>query len=160
MKRHSLSGILILSMLCACEPKAPEKPAQPPSPTAVSPSQAAADTAHDERPTLSSRIDAGGRSATYRAYFEGTQLTDIEETGTADRAVSEYRYHGARLLKYTHTASQAAPTLLELDEQGRVQRAVAGNRTLGAEEIAAIRTRAQLLRSHALTQQATRAHLR
>lgn len=155
MRTATLSFLVLLFGLSACKPKAPEKPNKPPTPNTA---EVAPDL--DRRPTLTTQIAAGGKRTQYSAYFDGPQLTEIKESaGAANGAVSEYHYHGARLLKYTHAEPTGEATLIELDDQGRVQRAVAGARELAATEIDAIRTHAQLLRSHALAQQASRMHM-
>jgi hypothetical protein len=62
-------------------------------------------------------------------------------------------------LEYDGAALKSAATLkLRFDVQGSVITASADGAAASAEEIAAIRSRAQLLRSHALAQQATRTH--
>jgi hypothetical protein len=134
-----------LVWLSACEPKAPD-PTKPPLPNTATTLVDAAD-----RPSLKARIQTGDQHTEYRAYFDGAQLTEIKE------ADATYHYRGARLLKYTQSSPQGT-TLLELDDQGRVVRATNGGRALAQTDIDAIRTRAQLLRSHALAQQASRSH--
>lgn len=147
-----LTGTLLLS---ACEPKAPEAPTKPPAPSAAS---AAAPSAEEhERPTLQSRFDSAGRRTQYAAYFEGPQLARIEETPDGGGPTAKYTYRGARLLKYSQPGN-SGEVILELDDRGRVQRALVGQQTLAQTEIDAIRTRAQLLRSHALAKQATKMH--
>lgn len=154
MKPATLAYLCLVLCLSACEPKAPEKPNKPPTPSATSVVQEA-----ETRPHLTSHINAAGVSTKYSAFFDGAQLTEIKETYSgSDPIVSAYHYRGARLLKYEQAVPAGASTLIELDEQGRVQRAVAGTRELAAAEIEAIRSRAQLLRSHALAQQASRMH--
>ncbi|MET0656617.1 MAG: hypothetical protein ABW110_00465 [Steroidobacteraceae bacterium] len=155
MRTATLLFLLLVVGVSACKPKAPEKPNRPPTPnTAV----VAPDS--ERRPTLTTHIAAGGKRTQYSAYFDGQQLTEIKERADpASGAISEYHYRGARLLKYTHAEPTREATLIELDDQGRVQRAVAGTRALAVAEIDAIRTHAQLLRSHALAQQASRMHL-
>jgi hypothetical protein len=82
---------------------------------------------------LSGQINAAGIAATYAATFaDGEQLRIVEQR--ADSRSGEYEFRGARLLHYS--GAGAAP----------------------AQEISAIRERAQLLRSHALAQQTTRDH--
>lgn len=153
MKPVTLMYLVLALGLGACEPKAPEKPNKPPTPNAATLS---AQT--ESGPAFKSHIDANGKRTAYSAFFDGQQLTQINEAeGASGGVVSEYRYHGARLLKYSRAAS-GETTVLELDDQGRVQRAVAGTRELAAAEIDVIRTHAQLLRSHALAQRASRLH--
>lgn len=151
MKTAVLASLLLALGLSACKPKAPEQPNKPPIPNAQELSQIS-----DTRPHLSSHIDAGGRRTQYDAFFEGSQIVSIRET--ADDLIAEYHYRGGRLLKYMQTRPATDAKELELDERGRVQHAVAGARALATEEIDAIRTRAQLLRSHALAQRAIRMH--
>lgn len=139
-----------LVSLSACEPKAPEQPTKPPLPNTATLRDTTA-----ARPALKAHIETGGQRAEYSAYFEGAQLAEIEEASTG--ASAEYLYRGARLLKYTQSSPRGT-TQLELDDQGRVQRASNGHRELAPAEIDAIVSRAQLLRSHALAQQASRTH--
>lgn len=155
MKARMLVCIASVLLLGACKPKAPEQPDKPPTPSALT---ALAD-ADAPPPTLTSRINAGGRMTQYGAYFDGQQLTQITETPLdAQGPRAEYHFHGARLLKYSQSGTTTEVIHLELDEQGRVREASSGTRALAQTEIDAIRSRAQLLRSHALAQQAARMH--
>lgn len=101
----------------------------------------------------------GGIAAEYRATFSEGQIRTIEETRTADSRTADYKFQGARLLKYQGAALGSADTLeLEFDLQGKVLVARAGEKEVGPEEISAIRDRAQSLRSHAVAQYAVRGH--
>jgi hypothetical protein len=156
MKPTYVASIAIVAMLCGCKPKAPEQPTRPPTPTTIAQSPA---SDRGEQPTFASRIQTGGRTVDYRAYFDNGRLSRIRESAAdRDGIQTEYDFRGARLLKYEQVSSGAAPLTLELDDQGRVQHAAAGSRTLAEAEIATIRSRAQLLRSHALAQHASRTH--
>jgi hypothetical protein len=105
----------------------------------------------------------GGIQASYRATFNEGRIQAIDEmrkpstTIAAPRGIYEFR--GARLLKYQGAALRSADTLeLEFDLQGKVLVARAGEKDASAEEISAIRDRAQSLRSHAVAQYAVRGH--
>ena len=109
--------------------------------------------------TLTAKLTAVGIPVTYTAHFDGDKLTRIDEIRTADGRHGEYEFYGARLIKYSGAATASAATLsLEFDMQGAVQSAQADPSPFANSETSAIRERAQLLRSHALVQRATRAH--
>lgn len=111
---------------------------------------------------LTARVSAGGIPTTYQAYFTAGQLTRVSETrasAAGETVRGDYEFRGARLLKYIGPSVRGTSVLeLEFDLQGRVVVSRAGAGTAGAEEISEVRGRAQLLRSHALTQRATRSH--
>jgi len=94
----------------------------------------------------------------YSVDFSANQLRGITEVRTAvgRRAQGRYEFYGARMTRYSgeqlHTA---AAVRLEFDLQGVLLSQVP---EISATEVAAIRSRGQLLRSHALAQQAARAH--
>lgn len=101
----------------------------------------------------------GGIAANYRATFSEGQVRTIEEKRTADGRTADYKFEGARLLKYQGAALGSADTLeLEFDLQGKVLVARAGDKDASPEEISAIRDRAQSLRSHAVARYAMRKH--
>lgn len=112
---------------------------------------------------LTADLNAGGIPSRYEAHFAEEQLHRIDESRTRgdEVEVGVYQFYGARLLRYDG-AGLLHPTRvrLELDMQGRVTTALADGAPANAAEISAIRARAQLLRSHALTQRATRSHER
>jgi hypothetical protein len=152
---RSLQTGLILLALGACT-KEPEPAPQPSAPlvTAVTPTNDAAAEAR----TLSGRINAAGVAATYEATFgEGERLRIAEQR--ADSRNGEYEFLGARLLHYSGGGlSSAAPIELRFNLQGALELAKAGDSSVPAEEISAIRQRAQLLRSHALTHRTNQDH--
>ena len=101
----------------------------------------------------------GGIAAEYRATFSEGHLGTIEERRTADGRTADYRFQGARLLKYQGAALGSADAVqLEFDLQGKVLVARAGEKNVSPEEISAIRDRAQSLRSHAVALYAVRGH--
>jgi hypothetical protein len=107
---------------------------------------------------LEGEITTGGMQATYRATFMDNQLRRIGET-RASSGEGEYQFQGARLMSYAGgPLSGAGPIEIQFNLQGAVTMSRAPSGAVSPEEIAAIRTRAQLLRSHALAQRATRAH--
>jgi hypothetical protein len=142
-----LLGIVACSREPATAPSAPMVEAQP---------SASAAPAAD---VLESAITAGGMQATYRATFADKQLRHIGETRAANGSEGEYEFQGARLMKYVGgPLSGTGPIEIQFDLQGAVTMSRAPSGEVSPEEISAIRTRAQLLRSHALAQRATRTH--
>jgi hypothetical protein len=111
---------------------------------------------------LASEITAGGIHARYRATFTENQLRRIGETRIANPPTggeNNYEFQGARLMSYVGAPlSGAGPIEIRFNLQGVVTRSRAPAGEVAPEEIAAIRARAQLLRSHALAQRAARAH--
>ena len=107
--------------------------------------------------TATGTIDAAGIAARYEAQFNDNRLERIVETRDAGSA--EYTFKGARLLHYSGPALHDARAVdLRMDVNGRVLSATAGSEPMSQEQISEITTRAQLLRSHALTQAAVRNH--
>ncbi len=105
---------------------------------------------------------AGGISTHYTAQFDGETLVRIDERrdrANAPAAHGTYAFQGARLMRYEGTPLGGSGTLLlEFDLQGKVLTARHGDAPATDEQIGAIRTRAQLLRSHAQAQHASRTH--
>jgi hypothetical protein len=94
----------------------------------------------------------------YSAAFAANQLRSIAETrDVAGRgAQGRYEFYGARLTRYSgEQLLGPAAVELEFDLQGVLLSKETG---LDGRDVEAIKTRSQLLRSHALAQQATRAH--
>ena len=105
------------------------------------------------------KTNAGGIETSYRAYFHDGDLERISEARGGNSDAANYEFYGARLTKYRGVGlTSAANVELELDLQGKVVRARSGSSDASADEIAAIRSRAQLLRSHALTQRTVHEH--
>lgn len=150
---RSLQTGLILLALGACSKEPPAPPGTPLAAAIPHAPNAAAD-AH----TLNSRINAAGIAATYAATFGAQQQLRIAEQ-RADSRNGEYEFRGARLLHYSGSGlSSADPIELRFDLQGVLTLSKAGAGPVPAEEVSAIRERAQLLRSHALAQRTTRDH--
>lgn len=156
-------GIALLLILSACSRDQPANDAQSGAPitpemSSQDPPRAQNDAAHF---VLNAEANAGGVPSRYEAHFAKDQLTRIDESRTRDDKVEVgvYEFYGARLLKYDGAGlTQPTRVRLELDVRGRVTTALADGAPASAEELSAIRARAQLLRSHALAQRATRSH--
>ncbi len=104
---------------------------------------------------------AGGVASRYAPRFRGESLVRIEELrGRGTQAVQgAYAFQGARLMRYEGAPLDGAGSLLlEFDLQGKVVTARHDDAAATNEQISAIRTRAQLLRNHALAQQVSRTH--
>jgi len=101
----------------------------------------------------------GGIKASYRASFVDDHIVRLEETRKASGATASYEFRGARLMKYRGAALDSTQHVeLEFDANGRLLVARAGDSEPNDEQIAAIRDRAQSLRSHAVAQHAVRGH--
>ena len=125
----------------------------PVAPLVTQTNEAAADAR-----TLSSSITATGVAATYDATFEDGERLHITER-RADSRNGEYEFRGARLLHYSGGGLSSPDTIeLRFNLQGALELAKAAAGTVPAEEISAIRERAQLLRSHALAQKTNHDH--
>jgi len=103
---------------------------------------------------------APGRIATnYQARFSDGQIQSLQETREPNAQTGEYEFKGARLMKYQGAALSSTATIeLEFDQQGKVLVNRAGDKQVSAEEISAIRDRAQSLRSHAVAHHDVRGH--
>jgi hypothetical protein len=153
--------VVLTGLVAACFRR--EEPAPSRSPTGgITPNLQSQDEPRStSEDTLSAQLTAAGVPTMYRASFKDGQLALIVETRSAvsSAAKGEYEFESGRLLRYSGQALQGAPQLeLAFDLQGRVTRARSDDREARADEISAIRSRAQLLRSHALAQRATRLH--
>jgi hypothetical protein len=154
---RSLQTGLILLALGACS-KQPEPAAQPTPSTPLVTTAAQTQQKITEANTLSSHINADGLEATYEASFAANEQLRITEQ-RADSHSGEYEFRGARLLHYCGSGvSSPQPIELRFDLNGALTLSKAGAGPAPAQEISAIRERAQLLRSHALAQKTTRDH--
>lgn len=108
----------------------------------------------DPGPSISAEVKAGGIDARYTAYFDGERIKRISEVRSAG-AKGDYEFEGARLIRYQGTALLSHDTVeLTLDLQGKVRESKGANNA----EVSAIRNRASLLRSLALTKRTTQSH--
>ena len=151
----------MLAALAACS-KQSDPPTTPSSDTPLV-EQLAADPPAAPVEEFRGAFAPGGIAADYRAIFSSNQIKSIAETrqvgASATVQSGEYEFHGARLIKYQGAALGSAQDIeLQFDVQGKVLVARAGENTVSAEEISAIRDRAQSLRSHAVAQYAVRGH--
>src|SRR3954447_18912263 len=101
--------------------------------------------------------NAGGIATDYAAYFDDAQLTKIIETRKTARAShGEYSFTGARLVGYRGDAIASDASIeLSFDMKG-VLTSSSGNPP--TQEIAALRNRAQLLRSLVLARRSSTDH--
>ncbi|GFE78985.1 hypothetical protein GCM10011487_09850 [Steroidobacter agaridevorans] len=144
---------LLLAVACSKEPR----PATAPGTPLVE--QSAADPAQGSADEFRGSFAPGGIAATYSAQFKEGKIQSLQETRQATSQTATYEFLGARLMKYNGAALSSNDSIeLELDQQGKVLKAKAGDKDVSAEEIAAIRDRAQSLRSHAVSQYAVKGH--
>ncbi|HKE97005.1 MAG TPA: hypothetical protein VKB34_22040 [Povalibacter sp.] len=106
-------------------------------------------------------VTAGGLHATYTAHFDHERLqriTEVRNSGTTPETGNkgEYVFQEARLIQYKGAALGSGASIeLTFDMHGAL---VSANPEVDAREIGAIRTRAALLRSLALTRRSTESH--
>lgn len=107
---------------------------------------------------LKASATAAGVRTKYAAYFEDGQLTRIAEA-REPAGNGEYFFHGARLRQYKGAALDS-PTNIELtfDLQSGVAARSGNAAAIPDSEIGAIRNRAELLRSLALSRRSTLSH--
>jgi hypothetical protein len=109
---------------------------------------------------LRAKLNAAGMPTEYAAHFAAERIERIVEHRQHGNATvaAEYTFAGARLIEYRGPKLQSSERLeLQFDTQGALVSGRAPN--VSDEDIAAIRDRAQLLRSHATAQRATKAHV-
>lgn len=152
-KKMLLAAALLATVSCSKQPAT----------SAPLVEQSAADPKTADVDEFHGSFAPGGIQASYRATFNDGQIRTIDETRQPTAAAAAprgiYEFRGARLLKYQGAALRSADNLaLEFDLQGKVLVARAGEKNASAEEISAIRDRAQLLRSHAVARHAVRGH--
>jgi hypothetical protein len=148
-----LIATLLLATACSKEPKPATAPGRPLV------EQSAANPAPGATDEFQASFAPGGIAATYRAKFSEGKIQSLEETRTAMSQTASYEFLGARLMKYSGAALNSNDRIeLEFDQQGKVLKASAGTKEVSAEELTAIRDRAQSLRSHAVSQYAVKGH--
>ena len=105
---------------------------------------------------------AGGIQSSYIPHYEGDQLLKISEERSRANGVparGQYEFRGARLVRYQGAAFQDDQALsVKFSLEGTLVEARKGDGEAPEDEIVHVRRRAQLLRSHALAQQASKMH--
>lgn len=148
-----LIAMLMLATACSKEPKQVTAPSKPLV------EQSAADPMQASTAEFHGSFAPGGIAATYDATFKEGKIQSLAETRTATSQTGTYEFLGARLMKYSGAALNSNDSIeLQFDEQGKVITARAGDKEVSAEQITAIRDRAQSLRSHAVSKYAVRGH--
>jgi hypothetical protein len=146
-------GFVACVLFVGCSEKAPP----PVTPETSAPM---AESQPDAANVTRSKLNAHGVPTQYAAEFDAEKLVKITEERTSGSGATldgEYTFQGARLLRYRGAKVQQEGQLdLQFDLQGVLQSGRGPDVT--DEDIATIRDRAQLLRSHALAQRAARGH--
>jgi hypothetical protein len=107
------------------------------------------------------QIDAGGIRGSYIPRFEGDQIVEIgeERAGSGGMVKGRYSFRGARLMRYEGASFEGNAELnAQFTLEGALIEARKGDGPAPEEEITQVRRRAQLLRSHALAQRASKLH--
>jgi hypothetical protein len=146
--------VILIATSSACSDRAPTSVANEAPTTPTKPSLDA------DPDALRAKLNAGGIPAEYSAHFDENELVRISEHRQAVGATAlagEYTFKGARLINYRGAKLNDSKQLdLQFDMQGVLQSGQGPD--VSDEEISVLRGRAQLLRSHALAQRATRTH--
>jgi hypothetical protein len=149
---RALNALLLTLAVTGCS-KAPSAQS---GPLVIAPTQTVADR------TLRSSITSDNMETKYIAKLKNGRIAQIEETRSASdgrSAKGAYTFFEARLIKYSGDGINATGhEEVEFDLHGAIKRSQAGSGSLSLDEVAAIRNRAELLRSHALTQKEVQAH--
>lgn len=159
--------VFLVSALGGCAKK-DEQPTQPAmsetvsAPLVVAPAPAPAPQAQAQQ----YKLESGAAESTYVPQFQQGQLIGItEQRATAGGLVeARYDFQGARLLRYSGAAFETdretvdSRLEIEFDLRGAVVLAQRDGQPASQEDVAQVRAHAQLLRSHALAQHASRAH--
>lgn len=152
-KKILAATTLFIVAACSKEPAAPIAPSTPLV------EQSAADPQAVRVEEFRGKFAPGGIEANYRATFSDGQIKTLEETREPGAQTGAYEFRGARLMKYRGAALGSEANIeLEFDQQGKVLVARAGDKEASAEQITAIRDRAQSLRSHAVAQHDVQGH--
>ena len=159
MLRVSVTKIIFVAtslfIVAACS----KEPAAPPASSTPLVEQRAADPQPVRIEEFQGKFAPGGIATSYRATFSNGQIQSVQETREASSQSGVYEFLGARLMKYRGAALSSAENIeLEFDQHGKLLLNRAGDRAVSAEEISAIRDRAQSLRSHALAHRDVRGH--
>lgn len=152
-KKISVCAAVFIVAACSKEPTTPNVPSTPLV------EQSAADPKAVRIEEFRGQFAPGGIAASYRATFSDGQIKSLEETREPNAQTGTYEFQGARLMKYQGAALGSSDKVeLEFDERGKVVVSRAGDNEVKAEEISAIRDRAQSLRSHAVAHHGVRGH--
>jgi len=107
-------------------------------------------------------LTLGATQSKYTAHLQKGRIASIDETRTMPdgrTARGTYSFYEARLVKYSGDGfASSGHEEVEFDLHGAIKQSHSDAGTPVGAEIDAIRNRAELLRSHALTQQAVQAH--
>lgn len=115
----------------------------------------------DASPAVRATLTLGSTQSNYTAHLTNGRVASIDEARTANGNSSQgtYSFYEARLMKYTGDAlTSSGHEEIEFDLHGAIKRSQSDAGTPSTDEIGAIRNRAELLRSYALTQQTIQAH--
>jgi hypothetical protein len=152
-KNHRAQNALLLTLLLTGCSKSPSPPSEPlvTAPPATSQSDIRATAIFN------------GVQSKYVGHMKAGHLQSLDEerAGTAGAVThGEYSFYEARLVKYRGDALMSQGGVeLEFDLHGALTKSQSASGVpVSAEEISAIRNRAQLLRSHALAARDTQMH--
>jgi hypothetical protein len=144
---------LVLTLAFAGCSKAPPSPS---APLVTAPDQ------DSDAQSIRASLTSNAIRSTYTAHMKSGRIQSIDEersSATLPAARGTYSFCEARLLRYRGDAIGGAGSIeVEFDLHGAIKSSHAATGAASAEQIAAIRNRAELLRSHALARQAMQVH--
>lgn len=116
-----------------------------------------------DQASIRGSLTLNGMQTKYTAHLKNARIASIDEVrltqGGRTPQQGTYSFYEARLVKYSGDAFAAAEREeVVFDLHGAIKESRSDAGTPSSGEIDAIRNRAELLRSHALTQQAVQAH--
>ena len=149
--------LIVYCCLCAaCSDRA----ASPPQPEQQTNTSEPTVTPEETGDVSRAKLTTGGIPSQYVAHFENKQLVKIDEERKPEGGATlhgEYTFAGARLMQYRGAkVATPAPLDLQFDLRGALQSGSGPD--VSDEDVEAVRTRAQLLRSHALAHREISAH--
>jgi hypothetical protein len=148
---HALTALLLTLPLAGCS----KPPSGKTGPLVTAP-------ASHEGSSVRAALTLGTSQSKYTAHVQNGRIASIDEArSTQDGRTTQgtYSFYEARLVKYSGDGLVSlGHEEVEFDLQGAIKQSRSDAGTPSAAEIDAIRNRAELLRSHALTQQTVQAH--
>jgi len=165
--RHAATLFAACATLLLLNGCSQRQPAQSPAPPATqsSPSATSEEAATADEPpgsVVKASFAPVGLATSYEAHFDKEQLQRITEQRkdtAGDAGHGEYTFYGARLTGYQGGALQSTAHIeLTFDIQGTLTASTSSTGKVSEAEVTAIRTRAQILRSHAVARRGMREH--
>jgi len=156
--RLALPAIATMLLLSGCSERHSTQ-----SPAAPATQESQPEAAPEEPGSISKGAFApGGLASTYEAHFKDgllQRITEQRKSAAGGEGKGDYGFYGARLMQYQGNALQSDASIeLKFDMQGSLTASSSSAGKVSDEEIQAIRTRAGMLRSHAVARRGMQEH--